>query len=796
MRLDIACDCADGSCVSSIPVPHPDNFNFAVRHDDAGLHFDRHGTAASLSPEIQRFDHSIYQLRLNPGHGAWAWEEPALAALLTPPEPCEAQPSSELIDARGMLKVGFGQHALHARFGVCGSSWLFDFDCDPEFCFYGMGEKWGSLEKTGMRTRYWNTDVWAEVPKCAIREGEADPVYASIPYVVVRKGQDYVGVLVDNGFNVFMATGARFEFHAPVEQQTTRFFLGAEQGSPSIFFIPGPSLAAVTEKLQRLVGVTPRPPLWALGHHQCRWGYRSKHDLCDLADKFTQHGIPNDGLWLDIDYMDGFRVFTLDRRNFPAPADDLASLAERGFRVVAILDPGVKIDPEYRIYQEGIRHGHFARTPEGAPFVGYVWPGRAHFPDFTQLETRAWWARHVSELAKLGFSGFWLDMNDPSVGAVSAAAMLFDQGRHSHQSGHNAYALGMCMASSQGLRDAQSQRRPFLLTRSASTSVGRFAAVWTGDNCSSSTFLRQCIPTTLNLALSGVPFNGPDVPGFGDDADADLIVRWYKAAFLFPFLRNHSCHDTRRQEPWAFDESTLRRVRRFIRLRYKLLPYLYQLFIAQERRGAAILRPLMYSSDDPEHAHTADAFFVGPDILQAPCLSRRDRTLKLPQGRFYDLSRGAFVEGGQVLRLKDTPGSTPVFVRDGALVPMQPGKRTDNQSKLDDIELHAVLSDGTASIEYEFDDGISLDYERGLLSRVHASLTMTSEGARFRVRSMCTGCGPLHLRLVLHGQPGQRAPRLLCHMGSEQRELPLRPERIKLTGQRLQVWRSECLTVS
>jgi alpha-glucosidase len=678
-------------------------------------------------------------------------------------------------------------------FGVCGSAWLFHFELPSDAQFYGMGEKSVGFERSGLRTKFWNTDVWADFPMSLVREGATDPMYASVPWVIIKQVNRYVGLLLNAAGAAFLRTPPP-SARGPTDR---RLWFGAPEGEPELFIIVGPTLAELTEKLQRWVGVTPRPPLWALGHQQCRWGYKSQAELDELAAQFEHHAIPNDGLWLDIDYMRGFRVFTVSDEHWPDLQGGLARLRERGYRVVPILDPGVKLDPGYEVYDDGELRRMFCQNPEGRAYVGYVWPGQTVFPDFSLQRVRDWWAERVAAFARLGFDGAWVDMNDPSTGATENIDMLFDRGRKSHASYHNQYGAGMAEATRAGFERARPDERAFVLSRSAFIGTGRFAAVWTGDNISNWVHLRKCIEVSLHLALSGIPFNGPDVPGFGDDPDAELAVAWYKVCFLFPFLRNHSQKGARFQEPWTFGKSS-KIIRRYIRLRYKLLPYLYQLFVEQERRGAAILRPLFYDhADAPELplGEIADQFAIGPALLQAPIVTPGTyaRRVVLPRATWFDARNGAFCRGNRSLSVRCALGETPLYIRAGSLIPMQVGVRTDNSNDLSDIELHVFCPPGdSASLDYTYDDGHSRAYQRGEESVARFEARATGDLLHVRARLLARGAGPLTVRFVLHGP--SRALALTIEDGPEGR-VALRDAKVVLTGEPLSVRASRPLVL-
>jgi len=617
------------------------------------------------------------------------------------------------------------QSAADRGIGLLGRKWIMVFDYAEDMHFYGLGEKYGALEKTGVRTRFWNTDVFSDFPKAAVYQTRVDPLYVSIPYLLVVRPGFAVGILVNNPFAVYMNIAAVEGVAQEAEgRRNRRFTLGAPDGRPSVYFIVGETPAEVTRKLQRLCGTTPLPPLWALGHQQCRWGYESMEDLRTIADNFRRHRIPNDGLWLDIDYMEGYRVFTFDRNSYPDPAKQIHELSSEGGEVVPILDPGVKVDPGYEIYEDGLAKGVFCTTGEGRPYVGFVWPGRTVFPDFSLRETREWWAGYVRRFADTGVSGVWIDMNDPSTGSADYEEMRFGRGKLPHQTYHNQYALGMQMATRDGFLLARPNERPFLVSRSGFISTSRFSAVWTGDNASNYVNLAQSIQVSLSLSVSGVPFVGADVGGFGLDCTPELLVAWYKAAFLFPFFRNHSQKGTRRQEPWAMGTQARLIISHYIRLRYKLLPYLYSLFAAQAERGEPILRPLFLefpAGSRQDLSKIQDQFMAGPAVMQAPLVEEgaEERMVVLPQGLWYDPAAGGWTRGERRVRVRGELRTTPLYFREGSIVPMLRGEPRDNRSDLASVELHLFLSrrgkagcEAPARIDVQYDDGRSFDYRK------------------------------------------------------------------------------------
>lgn len=744
--------------------PHPANFQFASSYTpDRPLKL---GTSRVMLG-VTAYEDDVFRLR---GRSR-LWPRNHSLAGLTPPPKRRARKtggSSLTIDpACGLcLRDARGQSLLEApgrsAFGLSGESFLFVFQRNERDQFYGMGEHLRGLEQSGRQTTFWNTDVFADFYFPQISDGHTDPHYASIPYLVVKRGHTYVGLLLDNPHAAFISTGAgisiagQMELGEPEEQV---FTIGSTHGAPDLYLIVGPSLAELTRKLQRLVGLTPLPPAWALGYHQCRWGYRSAEDLMALDAKFREHKIPCDGLWLDIDYMDGFRVFTMQRDHFPEPDATLRALRKNGRRVIPIIDPGVKYERSYAVYRSGHRADAFCHNPQGREFIGLVWPGETVFPDFSLPEVRTWWARHVSRFARKGFEGCWIDMNDPSTGAVDNTDMLFHRGRDPHHTFHNQYALGMAMATRAGFEKAHRKKRTFLVSRSGSTGISRYAAVWTGDNISSYLYLKKSIACSLNLALSGVPFNGPDIGGFCGDATPQLLRDWQKACFLFPFCRNHSMMGTRDQEPWAFDRKSLAVVRHYIRLRYKLRPYLYNLFVAQSESGEAILRPLFYDFKDTRAlplSHIDDQFMVGPAILQAPLVddTPRSRTVLLPgHESWYSTMHARWVKGGHRVTARPGPMGTPLYVREGSIIPMAPGDPEDSAFDPTRIECHLFLrrtSRGTSTYEHICDDGETMAYLAGKRTRVRLRARVRRGRLDIQTEEQQHGYKPCSMTFVLY----------------------------------------------
>jgi alpha-glucosidase len=531
--------------------------------------------------------------------------------------------------------------------------------------FFGCGERTSGLEKTGTHQVFWNVD-----PPMG-HTASLNNLYTSIPFVLsLREGRAH-GVLLDY-------TG-RVEIDlARADPERVVFQGGADLVS---YVFCGPTPRDVLDRYTALTGRTPMPPLWALGNQQSRWSYMDADELREIAAGFRARGIPCDALYLDIDYMDGYRVFTWDGERFPDPAGLLAELREQGFRVVTITDPGIKVDERYGVYTEGRERGVFCLTRDGEEYGNVVWPGLCAFPDFTDPAVREWWGDQQQVLVDAGVAGVWCDMNEPALFVPQGATMPPDVvhpggGRaREHSEVHNAYGSLMAQAAREGLERLRPDARPFVITRAGYAGLQRHALQWTGDNSSWWEHLWMSMPQLQNLGLSGIAWAGVDVGGFFGDCDGELLARWTEFGAFQPFCRNHSSIDTVRQEPWAFGEPWETVCRDMLRLRMQLLPYLYTLFDECHRTGAPVLRPLLFEHPDDPTTYTADdQFMVGDALLVAPITRPgvEHRHVYLPAGEWAHWWTGERFFGPAHI-LAHAPLARPaLFARANTPIPLYP----------------------------------------------------------------------------------------------------------------------------
>ena len=619
--------------------------------------------------------------------------------------------------------------------------------------FFGFGERTGKLNKHGSRVLLWNFDP---------HMGHSDDtlaMYSSIPFFLSVREQHpplTYGILLDS------PALTEFDLGATSPDRLT-FGCGAGGGALTYYFFAGDgedALHSILARYTELTGRIPLPPRWALGNHQCRWSYYPDSLVRDLAQTFRARNLPCDALWLDIDYMDGYRDFTWDAQRFPNPRGLIDELHAQGFKLVTIVDPGVKQDAAYHVYQQGAQSGYFCRTPDGQVFHGPVWPGMTAFPDFSRAEVRAWWGEQQAALTEPGVDGIWNDMNEPSLIEAFAPELALPPGRTlapnvqheadgkplAHAEFHNAYGAMMARAAYEGLERSQPDRRPFVLSRSLFAGAQRFSALWTGDNSSTWEHLRMAIPQCLNIGLSGIPFVGMDIGGFWGNSSGELLARWTQLGVLLPFCRNHSAIGTIQQEPWAFGEPFESIIRRYLELRYRLLPYLTTLFHEAATSGAPVMRPLFWQYlDDLAAREIDDQFLLGRDLLVAPVYQEGAdaRRLYLPAGEYAHFWSGERYQGPGWIEVQAPLDELPLFVRGGAILPLGPVMQHTVEHPTDPLTLALYASTRSPDADESFtlyeDDGETTGYRGGAFCQTRASWVWDT---------------PLHLTITLGAPRG------------------------------------------
>lgn len=614
---------------------------------------------------------------------------------------------------------------------------------------FGGGERTGAFDRRGRALTFWSTDAQPNF------DGATDAMYQCVPFLVTLIEGKAHGVFFDSAARAIADVGA-------TETDELGYLTAASD--LVVYLFAGPTLGDVLRQYTAVTGRMPPLPRWALGNQQSRWSYRSSDEALEVAARFRAERIPCDAIHLDIDYMRGYRDFTWDAERFPDPAAMIRALGEQGFHTMTIVDPGIKIDPDYSVYTEAAQRGYLIRRSGGETFEGWVWPGLSAWVDFAQEDVVAWWGEQHRGLVEAGVTGIWIDMNEPTQAGMWAPpsvqiphgtslpldAVLGSQTDPiSHADFHNAYAIEMARATYQGLRRLAPERRAFVLTRAAGAGAQRFAAVWNGDTTSSWEHLRMAVPLNLGIGLSGFPMTGGDIGGFWQDTTPELLVRWTQMGTLLPFCRNHSAIGTIQQEPWAFGEPYTSLCRTAIERRYQLLPYLVTLAHESSSTGAPMMRPLAWlAPEDPASVACDDEFLLGNDLLVAPVLVQgaAEREVLLPPGEWFAWQTGEIIAGGQTVSLPVDLETTPLFVRSGAILPLAGVTQATQESPTEPLQVHVYLSKiGQTAIGALWDDDDHPDAERResfAVHEIHANweangkltVTMTRVGGRFDFR--------------------------------------------------------------
>ncbi len=636
--------------------------------------------------------------------------------------------------------------------------------------FYGLGDKPWDNNLRGKQFENWCEDAFAY-------GRHSSKLYRAVPF--------YYGLRDGLGYGIFLNNTRRshFDFDSYNDSKTR---VWTDGGEFDYFFMYGPGLDDVAAAYHRLTGVPELPPLWALGFHQCRWSYYPEERVREVARTFREKKIPCDAIYLDIDYMDGYRCFTWNNEYFPDPAKMIGDLREDGFHTVVMIDPGIRVDDDYAVYTEGMEKDAFCHRSTGEPMVGPVWPSKCVWPDYTAPDVREWWGGLYEGLYNEdGVSGFWNDMNEPAMFKVNRGTFP-DDVRHDfdgfgadHREAHNIYGMQMSRASTEGLRQLQPGKRPFLLTRASFSGGQRYAALWTGDNIASWEHLRLAMSQCVRLSISGFSFVGSDIGGFVDDPGGELLTRWLQLAVFHPLMRIHSMgnntdgaaeaeadevkqaekENRQDQEPWAYGEEFTPHTRAAIQWRYRLLPHLYTAFERHLETGVPLLRPLAFADQaDPGCWKDEESFLFGDHFLVSPMLKKGGKTKRvyLPAGQWYNYDTGKLLEGGRSVRVKAGLRVMPTFVRAGTVLPEAPLTQcTDELIGVEELILKIYYAErGSGRLFWDAGEGYGYQVDQALRTVYH--LDGTTPGSLRLTQEVASGNftpAVKTYRLLLHGLP-------------------------------------------
>ena len=603
---------------------------------------------------------------------------------------------------------------------------------------YGLGEQVRGINKRGWRYESCCAD------DCNHQE-DTRSLYGAHNFFIVS-GKELFGAFIDYAGVIAFDVG-----------YTDRDLLEIMplDNNMDIYIITGDSEKDIVKQFRRIIGRSYIPPKWGFGYGQSRWGYRNAEDIRAVADGYRSRGIPLDSIYLDIDYMERFKDFTIDENAFPEFESFVAEMREQGIHLVPIIDAGVKIEDGYDVYEEGVRGDFFCKDSEGKDFVGAVWPGRVHFPDFLKAETRQWFGDKYAFLLDKGIEGFWNDMNEPAIfytekrltdvisrvnelsrvnmgiydyfeftglvngisnnkGDYSSFFHDMDGKKAVHRDVHNLYGFNMTRAAGEAFTRICPEKRILMFSRASYIGAHRYGGIWQGDNKSWWSHLLMNMQMMPSLNMAGFLFTGADVGGFGSDTTEDLMLRWLQLAVFTPLMRNHSALGTREQELYRFGNCDA--CKRMVEIRYSLIPYLYSEYMKAALSDEMMFRPLGFDFPEDEAARGAeDQLLLGNELMIAPVYTQnaRGRYVYLPEDMMLVRMRSVSdYETEQLPKghhyVKAELSELVFFIRNGKMIPLcEPARDT---SQLDMEKLSLIGFDGAEYDLYD-DDGITTQYD-------------------------------------------------------------------------------------
>ncbi|KGX94001.1 alpha-glucosidase [Pontibacillus halophilus JSM 076056 = DSM 19796] len=579
--------------------------------------------------------------------------------------------------------------------------------------FYGFGEQTGGLNKRGESIGMWNNDAY-DYSK------DTKYLYTTVPFFIGLKEEKAYGIFFDNSHR---------SYYEMASESDDYYYFYANDGQLTYYFAYGPEVEDVVERYTELTGTVQRPPKWSLGLHQSKWGYKTADEIKGIVDTYREKDIPLDAVHLDIDHMNGFRNFTWGEDFTKDPAQFNEYLDEQGVQSVAVSDPGIKKDPGYHMYDEGTEKEYWATNPDGSPYVGEVWPGDSVFPDFAREEVRDWWADSHDVLMDAGVDGVWNDMNEPAVFDTPTKTQPLDvqYGDMDHSEFHNMFAHYEAIATDKAFDVNQPNKRPFVLTRDMYAGSQKYATLWTGDNASTWEALQMTTPMNNNVGLSGISFVGNDIGGFAKRPSGELFARWIQMGVFNPFARIHAdngstvafdteAKDIPGQEPWQYGQDVEDISKKYIEMRYKLMPYLYNAFIQASKDGTPVQQPLVYQFQEDEKTHNLDQqFMFGDSMMVAPIVEEgaNSKEVYLPEGQqWIDYWTGEVHDGGQTITKEADLSTLPLYVKQDSIVPHRNVQQYTGEKQLQNLLLDAHVKNESTYTFIE-DDGSTEDYKDG-----------------------------------------------------------------------------------
>ncbi len=610
---------------------------------------------------------------------------------------------------------------------------------------YGLGEQVRGINKKGWKYISWNYDN----PN---HQEDTQSLYGAHNFIIISGSVT---------FGAFFDYAGKMDFDIGYTNRDT-LKIKANKNDLTIYIITGENEKDIVKQFRKIIGKSYVPPLWAFGYGQSRWGYKNEQDIRTVAEKYKSADIPIDSIYLDIDYMERYKDFTIDKERFPDFESLVKDMKSQGIHLVPIIDAGVKIEKDYNVYEEGVKENYFCKNADGNDFVGAVWPGRVHFPDFLQPSTRKWFGEKYSVLTKLGIDGFWNDMNEPAifytedrlsdtcekikqltstnmgineyfeftemVAGLNGNIGDYDKFYHNvdgkmikHSDIHNLYGMNMTRSAFEALKEINPEKRTLFFSRSSYIGAHRYGGIWQGDNKSWWSHILQSMQQLPALNMAGFLFIGSDVGGFGANTTEDLMLRWLQYSLFTPLFRNHSADGTREQELYCFDNVDV--ASKMIKIRYSLIPYLYSEFLKAVLNDEMMFKPLAFDfPNDCMAKQVEDQLLIGNELMIAPIYKQN------AQGRYVYLP-----EEMMLVRMKSYDDYTTeilskghhyvdvalnelvFFVRNNKAIPFN--KTAENTSKIDLKSIKLVGYENSSYTMYS---------DNGYSPNIKDSLTITT----------------------------------------------------------------------
>lgn len=640
-----------------------------------------------------------------------------------------------------------GENLLRTDSGLAlkmkGGKSIIHFELHDNDAIIGLGEKTGPINKKGRAYTHWNTDYFA------YHDG-ADPLYMSIPFIIMLRDSGCIGIFLNNPARSHFNLGA----------SNNRFIsISADEGGLDLYFILGANPHEIIARYTRLTGTSALPPIWALGMQQCRYSYYPQSEVLRIAQTYREKQIPLDVVYLDIHYMDAYKVFTWHPSFFPQPQQLVQELSQKHVKTIIIVDPGIKVEPGYHAYASGQEADVFLKYQDGSLYTADVWPGQCAFPDFSWSPTRLWWRQlFLPLIQEVGISGFWTDMNEPASWGQSTPETVvhrMDNQLYTHDAFRNAYGMMMAIATAEAHKHHKPNLRPFVLTRAGFAGIQRYAACWTGDNVASDEHMLLGVRLVCNLNASGVSFCGFDIGGFVGNASAQLFCRWISIGTFTPLMRIHSMIDSHANDPWSYGETAELIARNYIQLRYRLLPYIYTAFYKSYKSGTPICQYLLLFEPYNEQLRKnkyQHQYFFGDALMVAPVESQKEYVeVYFPSKyeSYYHLFTGEEYKGSTTAIVHSPVSTLAVFAAAGSVIPAQALiQHTEEWPEY--YELHIFPGSTTYSDLLYLDDGVSYAHESGQYLCIELVHQPQAQSITFTPHGTWNGLKTKKIKLIFH----------------------------------------------